>query len=156
MLLQPIMVAFLGQIFILARVLSRGNLGLAAALNQTGKTLAKRLLWLQAAVVLLLAIGAFATFSLPHAIGVVAGGITVIIPAIIFAWRAFAVAGARSAERIVRSFGAGQNLKFVITVLLLAGVLNLLTLPVAGILTGFIIAIAMQFVGPILLFKFNF
>lgn len=76
-------------------------------LTGQGKQLAARLIRAQAGAIFLLA----CVFSLvqPHFgymyfWGVVGGGIAVIIPTALFAWRAFAEGGARAAQTVVSNF----------------------------------------------------
>lgn len=126
---------------------------MVTALNFQGKTLAKRLLLVQLGLIALIAAVTALGFSLAHSFGVIAGGFAIILPTAVFAWRAFAYAGARSAQQIVRSFFAGEALKMVLTVLLLTAILVFSTLPLGAVYSGFIAALAVQWLAPVLFLK---
>ncbi|MEX1221204.1 MAG: ATP synthase subunit I [Idiomarina sp.] len=126
---------------------------MVTALNSTGKTLAKRLLLTQTSIVVLVAVGVSLGLSLLHGLGVIAGGLAIIIPTAVFAWRAFAYSGARSAQQIVKSFFAGEALKMVLMTLILAAILGLSGLPNGAVFAGFIVALAVQWLAPVLFLK---
>lgn len=126
---------------------------MVTALNSTGKTLAKRLLLTQISMVMLVAVGVSFSVSLMHAFGVIAGGLAIIAPTAVFAWRAFAYGGARSAQQIVKSFFAGEALKMVLMTIILAAILGLSGLPNGAVFAGFIVALAVQWLAPVLFLK---
>jgi len=126
---------------------------LVTALNSHGKALAKRLLLTQLGLIVVLACGALLIISLEHSFGVIVGGLAIIIPTAVFAWRAFAYAGARSAQQIVRSFFAGEALKMVLAALILTAILVLTSLPLGAVYSGFIAALVVQWLAPVLLLK---
>lgn len=122
-------------------------------INKTGKALASRLIKAQGGAIFLLA----CVFSLVQPVngyiyfwGVVGGGLAVLIPTALFAYRAFRHAGARSAQKVVTSFFQGEALKLVLTVLLLAGLLWLGSLPISAVLSGYILTLLVQWLAPIL------
>lgn len=122
-------------------------------INKTGRELAKRLIRAQGAAIFLLA----CVFSLVQPIdgylyfwGVVGGGMAVLIPTALFAYQAFRYAGARSAQQVVSNFFAGQALKLALTVVLLASLLWLATLPLMAVLSGYILTLLVQWLAPIL------
>ncbi|GAB3287195.1 ATP synthase subunit I [Pseudidiomarina andamanensis] len=125
-------------------------------LTATGKQLAAKLIRAQVGTIFLLA----CVFSLVQPIagytyfwGVVGGGIAVIIPTALFAWRAFSQGGARAAKQIVSNFFAGEALKISFAVVLLIGLLVFTTLPFSAVLSGYIAALVVQWLAPILFLK---
>ena len=125
-------------------------------LTATGKQLAAKLIRAQAGTIFLLA----CVFSLVQPIagytyfwGVVGGGLAVIIPTALFAWRAFSQGGARAAKQIVSNFFAGEALKISFAVVLLIGLLVFTTLPLSAVLSGYIAALIVQWLAPILFLK---
>ena len=129
-------------------------------MNQTltanGKQLAAKLIRAQVGAIFLLA----CVFSLVQPIagytyfwGVVGGGFAVIVPTALFAWRAFAIGGARSAKEIVSNFFSGEALKLMLAAALLIGLLVFTSLPLSAVLSGYIAALIVQWLAPILLLK---
>jgi ATP synthase protein I len=125
-------------------------------LTATGKQLAAKLIRAQVGTIFLLA----CVFSLVQPIagytyfwGVVGGGLAVIIPTALFAWRAFSQGGARAAKQIVSNFFAGEALKISFAVVLLIGLLVFTTLPLSAVLSGYIAALSVQWLAPILFLK---
>ncbi|WP_417665970.1 ATP synthase subunit I [Pseudidiomarina sp.] len=125
-------------------------------LTANGKQLAAKLIRAQAGAIFLLA----CVFSLVQPIagytyfwGVVGGGMAVMIPTALFAWRAFAQGGARAAKQIVSNFFAGEALKISFAVALLIGLLVFTTLPHSAVVSGYITALFVQWLAPILFLK---
>ncbi|RWU09638.1 hypothetical protein EGC76_08410 [Pseudidiomarina gelatinasegens] len=125
-------------------------------LTANGKQLAAKLIRAQAGAIFLLA----CVFSLVQPIagytyfwGVVGGGMAVMIPTALFAWRAFAQGGARAAKEIVSNFFAGEALKISFAVALLIGLLVFTTLPHSAVVSGYITALFVQWLAPILFLK---
>ncbi|OZB06681.1 MAG: hypothetical protein B7X54_01440 [Idiomarina sp. 34-48-12] len=125
-------------------------------LTATGKQLAAKLIRAQVGTIFLLA----CVFSLVQPIagytyfwGVVGGGLAVIIPTALFAWRAFSQGGARAAKQIVSNFFAGEALKISFAVVLLIGLLVFTTLPFSAVLSGYIAALIVQWLAPVLFLK---
>ncbi len=122
-------------------------------LTANGKQLAAKLIRAQIGAVFLLA----CTFSVVQPVagylyfwGVVGGGVAVIIPTALFAWRAFAKGGARAAQEVVSNFFAGEALKIIFAVALLVALLVLTTLPLSAVVSGYILALLVQWLAPIL------
>lgn len=72
------------------------------------------LVW-QLVVAILVGVMAAALHSLPAGVSALAGGVICWLPNCWFAWRAFRYRGARAAQRIVRSFYAGQAGKMLLS-----------------------------------------
>lgn len=125
-------------------------------LTANGKQLAAKLIRAQIGTIFLLA----CVFSLVQPIagytyfwGVVGGGFAVILPTALFAWRAFAQGGARAAKQIVSNFFAGEALKIGFAVILLIGLLMVTSLPHVAVVSGYIVALIVQWLAPILFLK---
>lgn len=122
-------------------------------LTSNGKQLAVRLLRVQGCLLFLLA----CLFSLVNSYiyfwGVVGGGLAVMIPTALFAWRAFAQGGARAAQQIVSNFFAGEALKISLTVVLLIGLLVFTSLPHVAVCSGYIAVLIVQLLAPVLFLK---
>ncbi|CAB0150877.1 hypothetical protein PSI9734_01316 [Pseudidiomarina piscicola] len=122
-------------------------------LTNAGKQLAVRLLRAQGTALFLVACSFSLATSYEYFWGVVGGGIVVMIPTALFAWRAFAQGGARSAQQIVGNFFAGQALKMSFTVILLVALLMFTSLPLVAVCSGYITVLIVQWVAPILFLK---
>ena len=122
-------------------------------MNVTGKQLARRLLRVQILATLLTALLFLVVKDSFSALAAIVGGLISVVPNMVFAAFAFAYAGARSSQQLVRSFFAGEGLKIILTAGLFAAVLSLLALPLAPLFSGFVAALAMQWLAPILLLK---
>lgn len=126
---------------------------MSETLTQAGKQLAVRLLRAQAGAIFLLACTFSLATSYEYFWGVVGGGVVVMIPTALFAWRAFAEGGARSAQHIVSNFFAGEALKIGLTVILLVALLMLTSLPLVAVCSGYITVLLVQWLAPILFLK---
>lgn len=82
-----------------------------------------------------------------------AGGITFILPNLIFVLMAFAHAGASKSKLIVRGFFAGEAIKILITVILLSVFLKYGSLSLTAFYISFALLIASQWFAP---FFFNY
>lgn len=126
---------------------------MSGTLTQAGKQLAIKLLRAQAGTLFLLACTFSLVTSYEYFWGVVGGGLTVMIPTALFAWRAFAQGGARAAQQVVSNFFAGEALKISFTVILLVLLLLLTSLPLVAVCSGYIAVLIVQWLAPILLLK---
>ncbi|KFZ30968.1 hypothetical protein IDSA_07820 [Pseudidiomarina salinarum] len=122
-------------------------------LTSTGKQLAARLLRVQAGTIFLLACVLSLLNSYEYFWGVVGGGLAVMIPTALFAWRAFAVGGARAAQQVVSNFFAGEGIKIILTVALLVVLLVFTSLPLSAVVSGYIATLIVQWLAPILFLK---
>lgn len=126
---------------------------MSGTLTQAGKQLAVKLLRAQAGTLFLLACTFSLATSYEYFWGVVGGGLTVMLPTALFAWRAFAQGGARSAQQVVSNFFAGEALKISLTVILLVALLLLTSLPLVAVCSGYIAVLIVQWLAPILFLK---
>ena len=126
---------------------------MSETLTSAGKQLAIKLLRAQAGTIFLLACFFSMATSYEYFWGVVGGGMAVMIPTALFAWRAFAAGGARAATQVVSNFFAGEALKIIFTVVLLVALLLLTTLPLVAVCSGYIAVLIVQWLAPILFLK---
>ncbi|RUO56807.1 ATP synthase subunit I [Pseudidiomarina homiensis] len=126
---------------------------MSGTLTQAGKQLAVKLLRAQAGTLFLLACTFSLATSYEYFWGVVGGGLTVMLPTALFAWRAFAQGGARAAQQVVSNFFAGEALKISLTVILLVALLLLTSLPLVAVCSGYIAVLIVQWLAPILFLK---
>ena len=78
-------------------------------------------------LLLVLAITLISTvlFSVKTGYSALAGGVTYLLPNVIFVYMAFAYAGAQKAKLVLRGFYAGEALKLVFTVILFSCILEI-------------------------------
>jgi len=89
-------------------------------LVKPGRKFAYQQIGISVSIVLVCTLITFFIWGLTHAQSVLAGGVIGIIPNIIFAYKAFKYAGARSSRLVVESFFSGVKLKMIVTALLFA------------------------------------
>ncbi|OED39108.1 hypothetical protein AB833_16325 [Chromatiales bacterium (ex Bugula neritina AB1)] len=112
--------------------------------------LVKRILLMQLFVALLVP-AVLLPFGTNAALSASAGCIASLVPNLYFAFRAFRYSGARSAQKILRSFYAGEAVKLVLTALIFALCFKYLkTLNVAALFGGFIMVQMAIWLTPLL------
>lgn len=126
---------------------------MSETLTKAGKQLAIKLLRAQAGTLFLLACTFSLVTSYEYFWGVVGGGLAVMIPTALFAWRVFAKGGARAAQEVVSNFYAGEAMKLSLTVVLLIGLLLLTSLPLVAVCSGYVAVLVVQWLAPILFLK---
>lgn len=90
-------------------------------------------------------------FGTNAALSAAAGGLASLIPNLYFASRTFRYSGARSAQKIVRSFYSGEAVKLILTALIFALCFKYLkTLNVAALFGGFIMVQLVVWITPLL------
>lgn len=110
----------------------------------------KRLLLVQLLVAILFPL-VLLPFGTNAALSAVAGCLASLIPNLYFAYRTFQYSGARSAQKIVRGFYAGEAMKLVLTALIFALCFKYLkTLNVAAMFGGFIMVQLAVWLTPLL------
>lgn len=108
----------------------------------------KRLLLVQLLVAILFPL-VLLPFGTNAALSAAAGGLASLIPNLYFAYRAFQYSGARSAQKILRSFYAGEGVKLVLTAFIFAlCFIYLETLNAAALFGGFIMVQLAIWVTP--------
>lgn len=89
-------------------------------LAKTGRRFAFKQIVLTTIIVLLGTLTTYYYWGLSYAQSVLAAGVIVIIPNIVFALKAFRYAGAKSSEKVMESFYSGEKMKIVLTAFLFA------------------------------------
>ncbi len=90
-------------------------------------------------------------FGTNAALSATAGALASLVPNLYFAFRAFRYSGARSAEKILRSFYSGEAIKLVLTALIFALCFKYLnSLNVAALFGGFIMVQMAIWLTPLL------
>lgn len=110
----------------------------------------KRILLTQCAVAIIFPL-VLLPFGIIAAWSAAAGGIASLLPNAYFAHRAFRFSGARSAQKILRSFYSGEAMKLVLTALIFALTFKYLKpLNVAALFGGFILVQSVIWLTPLL------
>ena len=110
----------------------------------------KRLLLTQCVVAIIFPL-VLLPFGIIAAWSAAAGGIASLIPNAYFVHRAFRFSGARSAQKILRSFYSGEAIKLVLTALIFAlTFIYLKPLNVAALFGGFILVQSVIWLTPLL------
>jgi len=90
-------------------------------------------------------------FGTNAALSAALGGIACFLPSLAFAYRAFRFSGARSAQKILRSFYSGEAIKLVLTAMIFALIfINVKSLNVGALFSGFILVQSVIWVIPLL------
>lgn len=92
----------------------------------------------------------FFIWGLAHAQSVLAGGVIVIIPNSVFAYKAFKYAGAQSSKLVVNSFFSGVKLKMLIMAILLIFAFKLLVILPIAFFGTFCLVMALPLLTPFL------
>ena len=121
-------------------------------LAKPGREFAFRQILLSIIIVLTCSVATYFIWGLSFAHSVLTGGAISIIPNFVFAHKAFKYAGARSSEKVINSFYAGEKIKIVLTVILLALAFKFLAFQPVPFFTSFCLVMVMPLLTP-LLFK---
>lgn len=99
-------------------------------------------------LVLLVTLIIFYFWGFEHAKSAFVGGFVAIIPNLIFAYKAFQYAGAKSSKKVVESFFSGVKLKMVMTAFLFALAFKLIVLLPIPFFSLFCLVVAMPLITP--------
>lgn len=123
---------------------------MATSLTQEGRKLARKVLFFQSIVALVLAL--FFTFYDGKFSGISAfyGGLICLIPASVFAYLAFRFAGASQNKLVVRSFNKGSKLKFIFTIVLFVLAYQWPNLHPLPLMVSYVVTLVAQW--PIIIF----
>ncbi len=119
--------------------------------NFSRKTAYQTILF-QTLTVLILALAFGALLSLKAGYSVLLGGVTTVVPALIFSWFAFLHQGARAAGKILQDFYLGELLKFVTMAVLFILILRFVPIDGLHFMLSFIVT---QLIG-LLIPRFRF
>ena len=116
------------------------------------RTQALKLVGSQAIFVLLMTIIIFLGWDIKTAKSGLIGGLTAVIPNLIFALYAFRFAGAQSAKMVTASFYRGQSLKFLTTLVLFIVAFKWMNVLIEPMMLAFILTLLTHWLAP---FYFN-
>lgn len=99
---------------------------------------AYRIVWLQLAGVLLLALIALGWRGAMSGYSVLLGGLAYSIPNFIFVWRVFRYTGAQQMRKFVAAFGWGEMIKLFFSAILFLLIVKYLSISLSSVLFGFV------------------
>jgi len=119
-------------------------------LTKAGRKLAWQQNIFSIVIVLFASLITYFVWGLAHAQSILAAGMVTIIPNIVFAFKAFKYAGAKSSKLVVESFFSGVKLKMVLMALLFALAFNFLVLLPIPFFSMFCLIVALPLFTPLL------
>lgn len=131
------------------------NLFIVNELAKPGLKIAFKQILVTCIVVIVCTVTIFLIWNKTFAISALIGGFIGIIPNVIFAFKAFRYAGARSAEKVVESFFSGIKIKMVLTAILFSLVFKFLVIEPLPFFSMFCLVMAMPLLHPIIFNKKN-
>lgn len=123
---------------------------MATNLAQEGRKLAKKVLFLQSIVALILALFYTIFYGKYEGLSAFYGGLICIFPSAVFAFLVFKYAGASKFKLVVRSFNKGSKLKFIFTIMLFIFIYRWQNLQPLVLLVSYVLTQAAQW--PIIIF----
>ena len=124
------------------------NLSKSNPLVKAGRKFAYQQIGISITIVLIFTLIIYFIWGVTTATSALTGGVIGVVPNIIFAYKAFEYAGAKSSKLVVESFFSGVKIKMIVTALLFAMVfktLSILPLPFFGM---FCLVMAMPLLTP--------
>jgi ATP synthase protein I len=122
-------------------------------LTKHGREFALKQIVLMILIVLIITLFVGITWGYLHAKSALIGGFVVIIPNMIFAYKAFRYAGAQSSRKVMESFYSGAKLKMLYTALLFALVFKFLVIVPIAFLSTYCVVVFLPLLLPALLTK---
>lgn len=120
------------------------------ALIKRGYQQAKKLLLLQAVLILLIAsLGLFKEFQV--AIALLSGGIAVFVSNCFFVYKAFSKSGAQANKQVIRAFYFGETVKIILSAGLIVASFLLLPGFEVYVLAGYVAALLCQWLAPVII-----
>ncbi|QBG36265.1 ATP synthase subunit I [Litorilituus sediminis] len=123
------------------------------SLTKAGRDFAFKQNMLAISIVIILTLLICYFWGFDYAKSALVGGFVVIIPNIVFAYKAFKYAGAQSSKKVVDSFFSGVKLKMGLTAFLFALAFKFLVLLPVPFFSMFCLVVALPLVTPLLLRK---
>ena len=117
-------------------------------LTEPGRKFAFKQNLLTVLTVLSVTVVIFFIWGFAHAKSALVGGLVAIIPNLVFAYKAFKYAGARSSKKVVESFFSGVKLKMALTAFLFALAFKFLVLLPIPFFALFCLVVAMPLITP--------
>lgn len=123
---------------------------MATSLAQKGRQLAKKVLFFQGIVTIVLALFFTMYSGKYYGLSALYGGLIGVLPAAVFALLFFRYAGASQNQLVVRSFNKGSKLKFIFTIVLFILVYKWQNLQPLVLLITYVVTLMAQW--PIIIF----
>jgi ATP synthase protein I len=120
-----------------------------------GRKAGLKLVRFQFLLVILLVLISTVFFSTKSGYSALAGGITFLLPNLIFVLLTFAHEGARQTKLVLRGFYAGEAIKLFFTVILLLIFLKYGSLSLSAFYTSFALLVASQWLAPLFFYNNN-
>ena len=117
-------------------------------LAKKGQKSGLKLMVFQLLLVLTITLISTVFFSVKSGYSALAGGVTFLLPNIVFILMTFAHAGASKTRKVLRGFYAGEAIKLFLTVLLLVIFLKYLTLVLTAFYIAFVLLVLSQWLAP--------
>ncbi|TWX49133.1 ATP synthase subunit I [Colwellia hornerae] len=121
------------------------------SLVKPGRKFAYQQVGITTAIVFIITLVTYFSWGLSSAVSALAGGAIGIIPNIIFAYKAFRFAGAKSSKLVVESFFSGVKLKMVVTALLFSLAFKFLVIVPLPFFSMFCLVMALPLLTPFIL-----
>ena len=126
-----------------------------STLTQPGRRLAKKMLLLQACVVLTMAILMSFIIDIDWGVSALIGGGIFVFSNTAFAVCAFLFSGARSSQKVVASFFGGEVLKIFLTAILFTFVFLYIEVELVPLTLTYLLALGINFLAPVLFINNN-
>lgn len=126
------------------------NIFIVNELTKPGLKIAFKQILFSIIVVVVCTVAIFFIWDKTYAISALIGGFIGIIPNVVFAFKAFRYAGARSAKKVVESFFSGIKIKMVLTAILFSLVFKFLVIQPLPFFSIFCLVMVMPLLQPIL------
>jgi ATP synthase protein I len=117
-------------------------------LAKKGQVSGLKLVAFQLSLVLIVALISTVFFSNKVGYSALFGGLTFLLPNVVFVLMAFAYAGARQSKKVVRGFYAGEAIKLILTVLLFVVFLKYGSLSLSAFYISFLLLVMSQWLAP--------
>ena len=136
------------RVFLLETVVAKSY---QISLTTPGRKLASRQISIMTILIVICATITYFNWGLLYAYSLLLGGVVVIIPSIIFAYKAFKYAGARASREVMESFHSGVKLKMVFTTLLFAVIFKFLVISPLIFLSTYCVVVFLTLLLPVFL-----
>ncbi|MCO7226608.1 ATP synthase subunit I [Pleionea sp. CnH1-48] len=123
---------------------------MANSISVGGRKLALKIIATQAIFVLIASVIAL-SWGLWSSASVLIGGLTCVLPSLVFTHFAFKHSGARASRQVLRGFYLGEALKLVLTILMFIAAFQWFPIEVGPLFLGFGLALLLQWVAPFVL-----
>jgi len=117
-------------------------------LAKKGQVSGLKLVAFQLLLMLVIALISTVFFSTVAGYSALAGGVTFLLPNLVFVLMAFAHAGARQSKKVLRGFYAGEAIKLFLTVLLFVVFLKYIPLSLMAFYISFALLVISQWLAP--------